>query len=112
MLSPSSLAFTATGASNAQTVTVTQGSYGGAFTASGTTCTGIATISTAAAASFSVVPIDPDMYDYVARLFACEFCNENPRKPEEQILRYSIATSTLVEEANGRARSGPVTTTH
>ena len=57
MLSPSSLAFTATGASNAQTVAVTQGNYSGAFTASGTTCTGIATISAATAASFSVTPV-------------------------------------------------------
>ncbi len=57
MLSSSSLAFTAAGTSNAQTVTVTQANYSGAFTASGTTCTGIATISAATAASFSIVPV-------------------------------------------------------
>ena len=57
MLSSSSLAFTATGASNAQTVTVTQSNYSGAFVAHGTSCIGIATISAATAASFSVTPV-------------------------------------------------------
>ncbi|MGC2243809.1 MAG: hypothetical protein WBA06_09305 [Candidatus Aquilonibacter sp.] len=57
MLSSSSLAFTTIGASDAQTVTVKQSNYSGAFTASGTTCAGIATISAATAASFSVTPV-------------------------------------------------------
>jgi len=56
-LSSSSLAFTATGASDAQSVTVTQVNYSGAFTPSTTNCTGIATISPASGTSFSVTPV-------------------------------------------------------
>lgn len=56
-LSSSALAFTATGAANAQTVTATQVDYSGAFTASGTSCSGIATISPASGTSFTVTPV-------------------------------------------------------
>jgi hypothetical protein len=49
-LSPASFAFTATGASHAQTVNVSQSNDGGAFTASTTTCSGTATIASASRA--------------------------------------------------------------
>lgn len=56
-LTPASLAFTATGASNAQTVNVSQTNYSGSFTAATTTCSGIATIASTSASAFSVTPV-------------------------------------------------------
>lgn len=56
-LSTSSLAFTATGAANAASVNATQLNYSGAFTASTSTCGGIATISPASGATFSITPV-------------------------------------------------------
>jgi hypothetical protein len=57
VLSSTSLAFTATGAANAQSVSATQANYTGTFTATTTTCGGIATISPAAGTTFSVTPV-------------------------------------------------------
>jgi hypothetical protein len=57
VLSPASLAFTAAGAASAQSVSATQASYGGSFTASTTTCSGIATISPASGSAFTVTPV-------------------------------------------------------
>jgi len=57
MLSSTSLAFTAAGAANAQSVSATQANYTGTFTASTTTCGGIATISPATGTTFSVTPV-------------------------------------------------------
>ncbi|HEV8021736.1 MAG TPA: hypothetical protein VGP41_10760 [Candidatus Lustribacter sp.] len=57
MLSSSNLAFTATGAANAQPVSAAQANYTGTFTASTTTCGGIATISPASGTAFSVTPV-------------------------------------------------------
>lgn len=56
-LAPSTLAFTATGSSNAQTVSASQTNYTGGFTAATTTCNGIATIASASATSFTVTPV-------------------------------------------------------
>lgn len=56
-LTPGSLAFTATGASSAQTVKVSQANYSGSFAAATTTCSGIATIASASATAFSVTPV-------------------------------------------------------
>jgi hypothetical protein len=57
-LSPASLAFTASGSSYAQTVTVTQSNYSnGAFTAGTTTCSGIATVAEASSTSFTFTPV-------------------------------------------------------
>jgi hypothetical protein len=56
-LSPSSLAFTAAGASSAQSFVASESGYAGAFTASTTTCAGIATISPAGGTAFTVTPV-------------------------------------------------------
>ena len=56
-LSATSLSFTEAGASDAQTVTVTQVNYSGAFTPATTTCSGIATISPTSGTSFTVTPV-------------------------------------------------------
>lgn len=57
VLSSTSLAFTSTGAANARSVNATQANYSGAFTASTTTCGGIATISPASGTTFSITPV-------------------------------------------------------
>ncbi len=56
-LAPASLSFTASGAANAQGVTVSQTNYAGAFTASTTACSGVATIASTGSAAFSVTPV-------------------------------------------------------
>jgi hypothetical protein len=56
-LSSTSLTFIAVGAANAQPVTAMQANYAGSFTASTTTCGGIATISPATGTAFSVTPV-------------------------------------------------------
>jgi hypothetical protein len=56
-ITPSSLAFTDVGSSYAQTVTLSQPNYSGTFTASTTTCSGIATIAKNGASGFTVTPV-------------------------------------------------------
>jgi hypothetical protein len=56
-LSQTSLTFTAAGAANAQSTTASQANYTGTFTASTTTCSGIATIASTGSAAFSVTPV-------------------------------------------------------
>uniref|UniRef100_E6Q3D4 Uncharacterized protein n=1 Tax=mine drainage metagenome TaxID=410659 RepID=E6Q3D4_9ZZZZ len=63
VLTPSSLAFTAVGAVNAQSTTASETNYSGAFAAStaaagqSNSCSGIATISPASGTNFSVTPV-------------------------------------------------------
>jgi hypothetical protein len=56
-LTPSTLAFTATGATNAQPVSASQTNYFGSFAASTTNCSGIATISPSSGTAFTVTPV-------------------------------------------------------
>jgi hypothetical protein len=56
-LSPSSIAFANAGASYAQTVQVIQKNYTETFTASTTTCGGVATIAAAGSTTFTVTPV-------------------------------------------------------
>lgn len=57
VLSPSTLTFTGSGASNALTSTASESSYGGTFSASSATCTNIATISPTSGTTFTVTPV-------------------------------------------------------
>jgi hypothetical protein len=56
VLSPSTLSFAAIGSAYAQTVTASQSNYGGAFSVSGTTCTGYATITATSGTQFTITP--------------------------------------------------------
>ena len=56
-LSTTSLTFTAAGATNAQIVVASESDYTGSFTASTTTCNGIATIAATGGSSFTVTPV-------------------------------------------------------
>lgn len=57
VLAPSSLSLTGLGASNAQTVGVSESGYTGTFTATSGTCTGIADVASSSGNSFTVTPI-------------------------------------------------------
>lgn len=63
VLAPNALAFTAVGASNAQSTTASESNYSGTFTAATAaagqpnSCSGIATISPASGTTFSVTPV-------------------------------------------------------
>jgi hypothetical protein len=59
VLTHATLGFTATGAAFAQTSTASQSNYSGTFTASTTTCAGIATISASSGTTFTVTPLAP-----------------------------------------------------
>jgi hypothetical protein len=56
-LSPAALTFLAIGAGSAQTVTVSELKYSGAFTPSTTTCASIASIAPGPGSSFTVTPL-------------------------------------------------------
>jgi hypothetical protein len=56
-LTTGTMAFVATGAAADQSTTASQPNYSGTFAASGTSCTGIATISPAAGTTFTVTPV-------------------------------------------------------
>jgi hypothetical protein len=57
VLSSTTLSFTGTGATLAQSVSASQSGFSGSFVASGTSCAGLATISQTGPTAFSVAPV-------------------------------------------------------
>jgi hypothetical protein len=64
-VAPASLSFDGIGSANAQSVTVSQAQYGGAFVASSTTCSDIATISSYSGRTFGITPVGAGTCSFV-----------------------------------------------